>query len=117
MPIYEYECESCKTRHEILQRLSDPPMTACPACAGTVRKCISASGLSFKGSGWYITDYARKTSEEKPAAKTADTPAAPATEKSTEPKSPETKPTETKSTAPKPATTKSPETKPKVAPA
>jgi len=111
MPIYEYECESCKTRHELLQRLSDPPMTACPACAGPVRKCISASGLSFKGSGWYITDYARKSSEGKPAdgkpaTKTADTTATPATAKSTETKSPETKPTETKST----------ETKPKAAP-
>ena len=113
MPIYEYECESCKTRHEILQRLSDPSMTACPACWGPVRKCISASGLSFKGSGWYITDYARKSSEAKPTMKTADTPAAPATEKSAETKSSETKPAETKSSEPKPATTKSPETKPK----
>jgi len=98
MPIYEYECESCKTRHEILQRFSDPPMTFCPACSGHLRKCISASGLSFKGSGWYITDYARKSSEAKPTTRTADAPAVPAAEKSTETKSSETKPTETKST-------------------
>lgn len=61
MPLYEYECESCQGRFERLQRLADPPVGTCPTCEGKVRKLISPSGLSFKGSGWYITDYARKS--------------------------------------------------------
>ncbi len=61
MPLYEYECESCQGRFERLQRLADPPVETCPTCEGKVRKLISPSGLSFKGSGWYITDYAKKS--------------------------------------------------------
>lgn len=60
MPIYEYECEKCQKRYEVLQRLSDPPMETCSNCSGKVHKMVSASGLVFKGSGWYITDYAKK---------------------------------------------------------
>jgi len=117
MPLYEYECERCQARHELLQRLSDPPMAICPTCAGPVRKCISASGLSFKGSGWYVTDYARKPSDGKSAAKPADATAAPAAEKSAETKSTETKPTEVKPAETKSPTTKPKETQPKSAPA
>lgn len=59
MPIYEYQCEDCGERTEVLQRLSDPPLAACPECEGAVRKLISAPAFQFKGSGWYVTDYAR----------------------------------------------------------
>lgn len=74
MPIYEYECESCAHRTELLQKLSDPPLECCPECQGGVRKVVSAPGLHFKGSGWYVTDYAKK--KEKPPSKTEDKKAA-----------------------------------------
>jgi len=60
MPIYEYECLSCNTRTEVMQRLSDPPLKSCSDCGGELRKLISAPAFQFKGEGWYVTDYARK---------------------------------------------------------
>jgi putative FmdB family regulatory protein len=60
MPLYEYECESCQHRFERIQKFSDPPVETCPACGGAVRKLLSSPAIQFKGSGWYITDYARK---------------------------------------------------------
>ncbi|MEK7286711.1 MAG: FmdB family zinc ribbon protein [Nitrospirota bacterium] len=60
MPVYEYECKKCSHRHEVMQKMSDAPVTSCPECQGEVYRLISPSGLSFKGEGWYITDYARK---------------------------------------------------------
>lgn len=69
MPIYEYECRSCGKRTELLQRMDEPPLAACPACGGEVRKLISAPAVQFKGSGWYVTDYAGKGSAAKKAEK------------------------------------------------
>lgn len=60
MPIYEYQCQACDHRLEALQRLSEPPLTTCPECSGELRKLVSAPAFQFKGSGWYVTDYARK---------------------------------------------------------
>lgn len=60
MPIYEYGCRACGERLEVMQRLSDPPPAACPRCGGALRKLVSAPSFQFKGSGWYVTDYARK---------------------------------------------------------
>ena len=62
MPIYEYECQSCGKRTEVLQRMADPPLAACPQCGGEVKKMVSAPAVQFKGSGWYVTDYAGKKS-------------------------------------------------------
>jgi putative FmdB family regulatory protein len=62
MPLYEYECTACGHRFERIQKFSDPPVETCPSCAGTVRKLLSSPAIQFKGSGWYITDYARKGS-------------------------------------------------------
>lgn len=59
MPLYEYLCDTCGHRFEKIQRFSDPPVEACPACGAAVRKLISSPAIQFKGSGWYITDYAR----------------------------------------------------------
>lgn len=59
MPIYEYQCDRCGHRSEELQRLADPPVALCPNCGGPYRKLISAPSFQFKGSGWYVTDYAR----------------------------------------------------------
>ncbi len=57
MPIYEYECLQCGQRTERLQRMDEPPLAACPACGGPVKKLFSAPAAHFKGSGWYVTDY------------------------------------------------------------
>ena len=60
MPLYEYQCEACAHRFEQIQRFSDPPLTTCPECEGAVRKLLSSPAIQFKGSGWYVTDYARQ---------------------------------------------------------
>jgi putative FmdB family regulatory protein len=60
MPVYEYECKKCHQVTEALQKFSDAPLTECPKCAGPLRKLISQSAFHLKGSGWYVTDYARK---------------------------------------------------------
>jgi putative FmdB family regulatory protein len=60
MPIYEYVCERCGESTEAIQRLADPPLTECSKCGGPLRKKVSAPAFQFKGSGWYVTDYARK---------------------------------------------------------
>ena len=73
MPLYEYECEACGQRFEKIQKFSDPPVDVCPKCGkGPVNKLISSPAIQFKGSGWYITDYAKKDSS--PASKTGETP-------------------------------------------
>jgi len=59
MPLYEYECTKCGERTELLQRFDDEPLKVCPKCGGPVRKLLSAPAVQFKGSGWYVTDYAR----------------------------------------------------------
>jgi putative FmdB family regulatory protein len=65
MPLYEYECESCSNRFERIQKYSDPPIDVCPVCGkGPVRKLPSSPAIQFKGSGWYITDYAKKSSTD-----------------------------------------------------
>lgn len=58
MPIYEYECEKCQHRLEVLQRFNERPLKKCAKCGGRLHKVLSAPGLVFKGSGWYVTDYA-----------------------------------------------------------
>ena len=62
MPIYEYQCKSCNERHEIIQRISDDPLTHCPKCGGEMKKLISSPAIQFKGSGFYKTDYASSSS-------------------------------------------------------
>lgn len=61
MPIYEYECEKCGHRFELLQKFSDPPARSCPECKGRkVHRLTSAPAIQFKGEGWYVTDYSDK---------------------------------------------------------
>jgi len=65
MPLYEYECDACRHRFEIIQKFSDPPPDACPRCGrGPLRRLLSSPAIQFKGSGWYITDYAQKGKSE-----------------------------------------------------
>jgi len=65
MPLYEYQCTECNERLEIIQKLSEPPHTLCPKCGGEMRKLFSAPAIQFKGSGWYKTDYANKSTSTK----------------------------------------------------
>ena len=63
MPIYEYECRKCKAHTEAFQKVSDKPLTKCQKCGGRLEKRISAPAIQFKGSGWYVTDYAGKATK------------------------------------------------------
>jgi len=67
MPLYEYECERCGHRFEVIQKFSDPLVEICPACGGAVRKLFSSPAIQFKGSGFYITDYPKKDNAKKDA--------------------------------------------------
>ena len=61
MPLYEYECDACGKRFEVIQKFSDQPVEVCTKCGkGPVRKLLSSPAIQFKGSGWYVTDYAQK---------------------------------------------------------
>ncbi|HVN17151.1 MAG TPA: zinc ribbon domain-containing protein [Dongiaceae bacterium] len=61
MPLYEYQCKKCGHRFEKIQKFSDKPVKKCPECGGPVEQTISAPAVQFKGSGWYVTDYAKKS--------------------------------------------------------
>ncbi len=61
MPLYEYECSDCKKRFEVLQKFSDDPVTVCTHCGGPVTRLVSPPAIHFKGTGWYVTDYAKKS--------------------------------------------------------
>src|SRR6187399_1087434 len=65
MPLYEFECEACKTRFERIQKFTDANPEVCPTCGkGPVRRLLSSPAIQFKGSGFYITDYAKKSTSE-----------------------------------------------------
>jgi len=84
MPIYEYECDKCGEHLEVLQKMTDKPLSKCSKCRGKVRKVVSRSSFQLKGGGWYLTDYSRKggggdgastKSESKSESKSEPTPA------------------------------------------
>ena len=62
MPLYEYVCTQCGQHIEKIQKFSDPPLTQCEKCGGKLKRILSSPAIQFKGSGWYVTDYARKSS-------------------------------------------------------
>jgi putative FmdB family regulatory protein len=84
MPLYEYQCDACAHRFEVIRKFSDAPLTTCPKCGGAVRKLLSSPAIQFKGSGWYITDYARAGKSE--SASTSKAEGAAATETKSESK-------------------------------
>ncbi len=61
MPLYEYKCKKCGQLFERIQKFSDKPVKKCPKCGGAVEQTISAPAVQFKGTGWYVTDYAKKS--------------------------------------------------------
>ena len=75
MPLYEYQCKNCRETTEVLQKAKDKPLDKCPKCGGPVVKRISSSAIQFKGNGWYVTDYAKKSSAPE-GTKAKTTPAA-----------------------------------------
>jgi putative FmdB family regulatory protein len=70
MPLYEYQCDACGHRFEQIQKFSDPLLAVCPECDGALQKLVSSPAIQFKGTGWYVTDYAKKGSGD-PAASEA----------------------------------------------
>ena len=70
MPLYEYECETCSHRFEVIQKFSDAPIAVCPKCGGPVQKLLSSPAIQFKGSGFYLTDYGRGTGSKSESANT-----------------------------------------------
>ena len=99
MPIYEYECKKCKAHIELFQKISDKPPTKCRKCGGRLEKLVSASAIQFKGSGWYVTDYAAKATKGEKAESESASGEKKAESKTTD-KSPDKK-TKDKSTTPK----------------
>ena len=86
MPIYEYRCGACGSKQEVLQKMSEAPLTDCPACGQpTLTKLVSAAGFQLKGSGWYVTDF---KSGSKATAKPADKDAGKSKDDKSEPKAP-----------------------------
>jgi len=74
MPIYEYECGSCRIRFERLQHFKDDPVKECPECGGVVHRVLQPVGIIFKGSGFYITDHRQLSSAASPAQKSLAAP-------------------------------------------
>ena len=72
MPLYEYECDQCG-RFELIRKFSDAPLSKCPTCGGPVQKLLSSPAIQFKGTGWYVTDYAKKSGGDGAKGKDADT--------------------------------------------
>ena len=72
MPIYEYACKKCGNRIEVLQKMNDQPLRRCRACGGRLERLLSPVGIQFKGTGWYVTDYARKGNSGKSEEKSSE---------------------------------------------
>ena len=94
MPLYEYQCKSCHSLTERIQKFSDPPLTICPHCGGELEQLISAPAVQFKGAGWYVTDYAKKSGGTAASGNGSSAPSTSASESksTTESKSEATKP-------------------------
>jgi putative FmdB family regulatory protein len=112
MPLYEYQCQNCGHRFERIQKFSDAPIAECPKCGGAVQKLVSSPAFQFKGTGWYVTDYARqgeKSTESKPAAKSDSTTESKTTTPDTKPAkdAAESKPSTSKPSKSDSSTTKS----------
>jgi putative FmdB family regulatory protein len=91
MPLYDYRCRNCGQTFEKMQKFSDPPLTVHEGCGGTLDKLLSPPALQFKGSGWYITDYARNGKSESKNGKPDTAKTETKSETKAEPK-PESKP-------------------------
>ncbi|MBI2819717.1 MAG: zinc ribbon domain-containing protein [Acidobacteria bacterium] len=89
MPLYEYQCTACGHRFEVIQKFSDQPIQKCPKCGKAVERLVSSPAIQFKGTGWYVTDYAKQSApadskSEPKAGKETAKDAAPANSEKTE---------------------------------
>ncbi|PYT91597.1 MAG: transcriptional regulator [Acidobacteria bacterium] len=101
MPLYEYECVKCGRRTEKIENVDGPHLKKCPHCGGKVERLVTAPAIQFKGAGWYVTDYAKKS-----GGGDSEKPAAGATETSSKEKSDDTKETSSKDSKEKKSTKK-----------
>lgn len=85
MPLYEYRCRKCGATIERIQKFSDPPLEVCEACGGELERLVSSPAIQFKGSGWYVTDYARKSSGGESAGPPSTSPSSTKSETKKEP--------------------------------
>lgn len=109
MPIYAYKCESCGHAKDVLQKMSDDPLSVCPACGqSTFRKQLTAAGFQLKGSGWYVTDFREGQKPAAPAGAPAAEPAKPAAESAAPSGSPAAAPAPSAAPAAAPAATPAP---------
>ena len=116
MPIYEFECRKCKAHLEVFQKMNDKPPVKCRKCGGRLEKLVSASAIQFKGSGWYVTDYAgngRKAAEKADKDSSASAEKGDKDSSASDEKKPERSDKKTKDTSPgkktsEKATTKAP---------
>ncbi len=103
MPLYEYKCDRCKQVFEVMQKFSDEPLRFHAGCGGAVERLISSPAIQFKGSGWYVTDYARKGGSQGASKSNG---AEPASGEAAATKTAESKPAETTAPASKPPESK-----------
>ena len=109
MPIYEFECQKCKAHLEVFQKMNDKPPVKCQKCGGRLEKQVSASAIQFKGSGWYVTDYAGNGRKAAEKAEKAEKDTSVSDEKKPEKSDKKSKDTSpVKKTSEKASTTKSP---------
>jgi putative FmdB family regulatory protein len=92
LPLYEYRCQKCGAVYEKIQKFSDPPLKSCEKCGGKLERLISSPAIQFKGSGWYVTDYARKSSAGDSASPSSSSPSSSTSEAKKEPASTTPKP-------------------------
>src|SRR5688500_2823550 len=92
MPIYEFECRKCKAHIEVFQKVSDKPPVKCRKCGGRLERKISAPAIQFKGSGWYVTDYASKATKGEKTESESSTEAKPDKTETAEKKTKESSP-------------------------
>ena len=110
MPIYEYSCQKCGAHLEVMQKITDKPLARHAKCGGKLEKEWSRTGFQFKGSGWYVTDYAGRKSDAKEESKgdSSEAKKPEASESKTKVKAAESKGKEPKGKESKPASTKAP---------
>jgi putative FmdB family regulatory protein len=106
MPIYEFECRKCKAKLEVFQKMSDKPPVKCKKCGGRLDKLVSASAIQFKGSGWYVTDYAGNGRKAAEKAEKDTAASVPSEDKKSDKKTKESSPA--KKTSDKASTSKAP---------
>lgn len=85
MPLYEYRCQKCGAVNEKIRKFSDPPLKTCEKCGGKLEQLVSSSAIQFKGSGWYVTDYPRKSSAGDSASPPSSSPSSSTGETKKEP--------------------------------